>query len=51
MNEFRKDFYEYFLKYVKITHNRGITFDLSEITDKLLEKYVIKRRENSEVSI
>jgi septum formation topological specificity factor MinE len=51
MEEFKKDILDYFLKYVKITHNRGITFDLSEVTDKLLEKYEVKKRENSDVSI
>lgn len=45
MEEFRVDFFNLFIKYVKIDSNRGITFDLSEITDKLLEKYEIKRKE------
>jgi hypothetical protein len=45
MTEFREDLFNYFVKYVKITHERGITFDMSEVATKLLEKYEVRKRE------
>ena len=44
---FKTEFFELYMQYVKASSTkRGIVFDISEFTDKLLEKYEIKKRES-----
>lgn len=37
--EFKVEFMEMFTKYVKVNLEKGITFDVSELTDKLWEVF------------
>ena len=42
--EFKKDFLECYIKYVRVEHKRGITFIMTDIVEKLLEKYEVRKR-------
>ena len=43
-DDFKRDFFEMFMKYVFVDNKRGVGFNLTVLTEKLLEKYEIKEK-------